>query len=82
MRGRVGEGKVEGGRWWVYGEGGEGGMITIRRSVGAFVVDDEEIIKKSKLALTESINNDYIDNLKLASISLDEALELLKKSIK
>ncbi len=60
----------------------EEGIITIRRSVGAFVVDDEEIIRKSKVALIESINNDYIENLKLASINLDEALELLKKGIK
>lgn len=57
----------------------EEGIITIRRSVGAFVVDDVEIIKKSKQSLIKSINEEYLDTLNKASITLEEALELLKK---
>jgi len=55
------------------------GISFTKRGLGTFVVEDEDVIKKIKLEMAESVIEEFLRGLSELGISLDEAIEILKE---
>lgn len=55
------------------------GYITSQRTAGKFITDDAEIIGALKKSKADNLLENFVDEIKKINISIDEAIEMLKK---
>ncbi|MBO5384177.1 MAG: GntR family transcriptional regulator [Ruminococcus sp.] len=55
------------------------GYITSQRTAGKFITEDTAIIGTLKKSKADNILGNFVDEMKMINISIDEAIELLKK---